>query len=349
MAKVDPRVQNYKFDVETDRKVQERLSDMGINKPDDLLPGRADIGLIAEGMGGTDVEVAPLIAEKVVRDRQFAQMAEDQGQEPQDAVVPDAPAADPAAVAATSDPDALTLAQQQLAEAQQEAERWKKQYGERENKLGDERRRMAERLARLEQAQQPAQAQYAPPQQYGAYDPRLLGNRDPDTPMTAAEVAALMQAQSVALGAQLQAKEAQFMETMRHMRGFDVTPDEEVTLLERHPWLATIDQASKMDALRSLVEPLRASAQAQTQPTNSGAATPRTPSMEDIARARVRTATTFIEPSTQGSAQEGAAIGLRDDALAKKAARLKELLNTPGGSISGEAEKLVNELAGRRT
>jgi len=70
--------------------------------------------------------------------------------------------------------------------------------------------------------------------------------------------------------------------------------------------------------------------------------------MEDIARARVRTATTFIEPSTQGSAQEQAAAGVRDDALAKKAARLKELLATPGGTNSGEAERLMNELAGRR-
>jgi hypothetical protein len=34
--------------------------------------------------------------------------------------------------------------------------------------------------------------------------------------------------------------------------------------------------------------------------------------------------------------------------MVKKAARLKELLRTPGGTDSGEAEKLMNELSRRR-
>jgi ABC-type thiamine transport system ATPase subunit len=79
---------------------------------------------------------------------------------------------------------------------------------------------------------------------------------------------------------------------------------------------------------------------------------PQRQNMEQLARARHITATTHIEPSTQGSPSEFSASGEDNSSLAKKAARLRELLDTPGAStdpkLGKEMERLMNETAGRR-
>jgi hypothetical protein len=359
MAKTDERIKTWEFDVETDQKVNQKLADMGINKIEDLGPGRGvvDAGSAANHLKGIDPAVSPLTAEKIIRDAQFDEMAGNPVQPTIEDTAQKEPAPPP-----PQDREATLTAE--LAAAKAEADDWKRKYGERENRLGDERRRTAERLARLEggtsgaggtvqtpQPQQPVSTGFTPAYQY---DPRILGGRDPDTPMTGGEVAALMQSLASAFGAQLSARETQLLETTKQLRNYDLTADEEVSLIERHAWLANLDRGAQMSAMRDLAPTLRT----QTNATNSGgAATPAAPvippvpqrqNMEALARARVRTATTYIEPSTQGSPNESSAAGEDNSALAKKAARLKELLATPGGTASGEAERLMNELSGVR-
>jgi hypothetical protein len=132
-------------------------------------------------------------------------------------------------------------------------------------------------------------------------------------------------------------------ETARSMQGFDLTPNEEADLLSNHTWLARLDRPAQMTAMRDLIKPVRDAA------TNSGKPqTPQVPAhVQELQRQHIAH-TTFIEPSAPGSEQEQQNLGGADPVLAKKAARLKELLDTPGGSNSGEAEKLMNELSRRR-
>lgn len=343
MGKTDDRIQNFEFDVEADQKVTKKLADMGINKVDDLAPGRQfDAGSAANHLKGIDPAVSPLLAEKIVRDAQFADMA---GHPANPTISEDDAQNAPAATPAPSREEQLNA---DLVAARAEADSWKQKYGERENKLGDERRRTAERLARLEGGTavlpQPTQTGFTPSMQY---DPRLLGGRDPDAPMTNAEGASLLQSMAQAWGSELTTREAQLLETTRQLRDYTVTPDQEVSLIERHKWLANLPRGEQMAAMRDLAPAIT------PQPTQtSGPPVPNKQDMVELARARLRTATTYIEPSTQGSPVESSAVGEDNSSLAKKAMRLRELMNIKGASTdpktSGEMERLMNELQGRR-
>ena len=334
----DPRIGNYEFDVEVDRKAKQRLAEMGVNKPEDLGPGRgADLAQVADQLGHVDADVSPLIAEKVMRDREMRKMA---GDDEQPTATPST--GESAPVAEPSD------FEKRLKAAEAEAADWKHKYGERENQLGTERKRTADRLAQLERgngtqsASQPTVYQGQPVN----YDPRILGDRDPSQPLTAGETAALLQQMSSAFGQQLNVRDRELMEVTRSIQGYDLTPGEEADLLGTHTWLGTLDRPSQMSAMRDLIGPARDKLK---QP--SGAANPQfTPNTNqtEMLRQRHLASTTFIEPSSPGSSQENQAASTHDYELGKKAARLKDLLATPGGSTSGEAERLMNELSGRR-
>jgi len=339
----DDRITTHEFDVETDQKVTQKLADMGINKIEDLGPGRGlDAGSAANHLMGIDPQVSPLLAEKIVRDAQFAEMAGHPGNPATDETEAPVPGTPPA-------PSREEQLNADLAAAKAEADDWKQKYGERENKLGDERRRTAERLARLEGGTavtpQPTQTGFTPSMQY---DPRLLGGRDPDAPMTNAEGASLLQSLAQAWGAELTTREAQLLETTRQLRDYNVTPDQEVSLIERHRWLANLPRGEQMAAMRDLAPAVTPT---NTQPSG----TPPVPNKQDmveLARARLRTATTYIEPSTQGSPVESSAAGEDNSTLAKKAMRLRELMNVKGAStdpkLGPEMERLMNETQGRR-
>jgi len=343
--KTDPRVTNDEFNAEVDRKTSERLAGMGINKPEDLEPGRIDLATAAIALKGIDPESDPFTADKVTRDEEFRRMAEGSGQ-PTVTAEPAPP--DPATPAAPSREEQLTA---DLAAAKSEADNWKQKYGKRENDLGDERRRTAERLIRLEgggnvaTTAQNVNTGFTPSMQY---DPRLLGGRDPDAPMTNAEGASLLQSLAQAWGAELTTREAQLLETTRQLRDYTVTPDQEVSLIERHRWLANLPRGEQMSAMRDLAPAITPQpTQASGQPP-----VPNKQDMVELARARVRTATTYIEPSSQGSPVEASAAGEDNSMLAKKAHRLRELMNTVGASTDSktgpEMERLMNELQGRR-
>ena len=325
----DDRISVAEFDVEVDRKTQQRLADMGINKPEDLGPGRGDLGQIAGQLGDVDADVSPLVAEKVMRDREFRKMA---GEEEQ-----------PTQVETQEQPkqeqtQAPTI-EQRLEAAEQQAAEWKNLLGKQGGKLGEERRATAERIAKLEEQVLRGSGQQNAVTQNPQYAQNTLTNVDPNEPMTGAQTQAMMLNMATAWGQHLEQRDQIAYDNMRQLRGYNVTVDQEADLLESHTWLTNLDRSSQMKAMSALAKPAE---------ENKSSGTPQVDPRAVALRAQHIATTTFIEPSATGSDQEKATFGGVDPELIKKAARLKELIKTKGGSDSGEAERLMNELSGRR-
>jgi hypothetical protein len=326
----------------------ETLGEMGIQDADDLGPGRGlDMGELARHLNSPEPDTTQEDMEDAVRDSQYEQMGETPEQ-PHIRLQPAAAPAEPEPV------DNLAKIQADLAEAQAESKRMKEQYARESEKWGNERKRYAEQKARQEQGvfggYVPPPNAYAPPAQSGVYDPRILGDTDPNAPLTAGQTAALMHSMAAAFGQQLSAREQSVIEAAREMRNYDLTSNEEADLIERHGWLATLDRASQIKAMRDLVAPLRAASQpaAATPPIK-----PQGVNMEALARARHLTATTFIEPSSRTSTQEQAAATGIDSALSKKIAEYKEAMKLRPGMPGDErgqygenlkAERLIKEI-----
>lgn len=345
-TKVDPRVQNFGFDVDVDMKVEEKLAEMGIKNADDLGMGRADAGLIARHIEDRiDPQLDPDLMDDARRDADWAREAGSPEQPASRTATPE-----PSTQQPEQPQDRLAQLQAELESRRAEAEDWKRKYGERENKLGEERKRTAERLARLEAtangtAYVPPQA--APYQQ--AYDPRILGGVDPDAPLTAGQTASLLQSMAAAFGSQLSARDQQIIEAAKQLRNYDLTSNEEADLIERHGWLATLDRTSQISAMRDLVQPLRAT----SKPAADAPMKPKGVDMLELARQKHLTATTFIEPSSRGSVQETQAATGVDSALAKKIGEYKEALRKRPGDKGVEfdsynanktAERLLVEI-----
>lgn len=357
MAKkgTDPRVEASEQNVTTQNAVNQALLDMGLKDADDLGPGRADLGLVAQRMNLPEPELDPDAIDEAIRDAEWEKSVESPEQ-PYKPVKPSAPAAAAPEQEPATESETPTLAQLQAERdaAQAEAKRMKEQYARESERWGNERKKVAERLARLEHGggsggfPQPS-SPYPMPPQPGYYDPRILGDTDPNAPLSAGQTAALLHSMASAFGQQLSAREQNVIEAAREMRNYDLTSNEEADLIERHGWLATLDRASQIKAMRDLVTPLRAA----SQPAAGAPLKPQGVNMEALARARHLTATTFIEPSSRGSTQEQQAATGVDSALAKKIAEYKEAMALrPGmtgyeGGQYGEnkkAERLLREI-----
>jgi len=322
----DVRISNFSFDVEADRKVEQQLAH-------EMLPNIAHID--------------PLMAEGALRDEDWARQAriETERVEPEALVTEDGKLAhaQPAAAPEPPKPDRLTQLEAALAEKQAALEASNKELGRLQNKFGDERKQVAERLARLETAARGASAQQNAATGYmPAYDPRILGDADPNVPLTAGQTAMLLQSMAAAFGSQLSAREQQILDAAKTMQGYDLTSNEEADLIERHGWLASLDRASQIRAMRDLVKPLRDS----NKPAAEAPLKPQGVNLAELARAKHLTATTFIEPSSTGSRQETQAATGVDSGLAKKIAEYRELMSKPYGTpgISEQAEKLLKEI-----
>lgn len=349
----DPRVEASEQNVTTQKAVNQALSDMGLQDADDLGSGRADFGLIAQRMNQPEPELDPDAIEEAQRDAQWEAQVQEPGQPYQPILKPSAPAAAAPEQEPATEIETPTLAQLQAERdaAQAEAKRMKEQYARESERWGNERKKVAERLARLEQGGgggSPSMPQFQQAQP-GYYDPRILGDTDPNAPLSAGQTAALLHSMASAFGQQLSAREQNVIEAAREMRNYDLTSNEEADLIERHGWLATLDRASQIKAMRDLVQPLRAA----SQPAAGAPMKPQGVNMEALARARHLTATTFIEPSSRGSTQEQQAATGVDSALAKKIAEYKEAMALrPGmtgyeGGQYGEnkkAERLLREI-----
>ena len=335
MPKTDKRVTDSEADVAAQHKANEILANAGIQDADDLGPGRFDVGLVAQHLAMPEPEVDPEAIEEAERDAEWQKSAESSGQ-PYQPVLPTLQTQ--FVPAETTEPtDPLGQAQAERDAAKAEAKRLGEQYARDSKKWGDERKRTAERLARLEQGASggyvPPPTTYAQPGQTPYYDPRILGDVDPNEPLTAGRGAAWLQSMAAAFGNQLNAREQSIIEAAHEMRNYDLTSNEEADLIERHGWLATLDRAAQIKAMRDLVQPLRAA----SPPAAGAPPKPQGVNMEALARARHLTATTFIEPSSRGSAQETAAATGVDTALAKKIAEYREAMNAKPGSQNFEA------------
>lgn len=334
MAGTDPRITNFEFDVEADRRATERLAEMGIKSPDDLGPGRADVGLIAQQLGKVDPETNPALMEEIKRQQDWVK----ESQAPYQPGQSETPAAQPQEPQAAA--DHLGALQAERDAAQAELKRMKEQYGRESTKWGDERKRVNERLARLEGGNgtgyaQPAQPVYSQSPQAGYYDPRVLGEVDPNAPLTAAQTAALLQSMAAAFGNQLNVRDQNVIEAARELRNYDLTTNEEADLIERHGWLATLDRSSQIKAMRDLVLPLRAA----SQPAAGAPIKPKGVDMVELARAKHLTATTYIEPSSRGSSQETMAATGTDSALAGKIAEYRKAIAARPGDKDFDADQ----------
>lgn len=333
----DPRIVEYEFDAEKELAMQDRLENIGVRDADDLGPGRADVGQLARVLNQPDPTDLPSEMEQAARTRDWVEQANAPEQPYQ---IPAQGQSPPQQAPQASEPvDNLAQLQATLAEAQAEAKRMKEQYARESEKWGNERKKHAERMARMEQGglggySTPSNT-YAQPAQPVYYDPRILGDVDPNVPLTAGQTAALLQNMAAAFGQQMNTREQTVIDAARELRNYDLTSNEEADLIERHGWLATLDRASQIKAMRDLVQPLRAASQPAAVPQ----LTPKPADMTALARARHLTATTFIEPSSRTSPQEQAAATGADSALAKKIAEYKTAINLRPGQPGFDADQ----------
>ena len=312
----NPNVQEYQLNMDAEIAARQQLEDAGVYKPEDLTSGRADIGRAAEVFtnAGIDEELAPLLAEKAIRDAQFAEQAGGDEQ-PEPAQSPEA----------APPQDRLSKMQADLEAAKAEAERFKTLYGRGENDKGNLRRRMREIEERLEgRSQQPT---YQPPM---GYNPAMTGYADPAAPVTAGDMQQALSAFAVAMGNVVRQTREEVIREARNLSKYDLTVDEEEDLLDGNPWLKSLPSGQREQAMMSLARPANGSARpAATRPTAN--LTPRPTTPEDALRARVRQ-TAFIEAPSGASLPERMAASATDMLTAQKLQKLKAALAKPGGS-----------------
>lgn len=343
-----PGVRNFQFDVDVDMAAEEKLASMGIKDAEDLGMGRADAGLIQRHIEERiDVNMDPELMDDARRHADW----EREANAPEQPAPRQTRTTEPQPAATEPAPDRLAQLQTELEAREAELKASNAELGRLQNKFGEERKRVAERLARLEAASgggnyAPAAPQYQP---QPTYDPRILGDVDPNVPLTAGQTAMLFQNMATAFGTQLSAREQQILNAAKQLRDYDLTSNEEADLIERHGWLASLDRASQISAMRDLVKPLRTA----SQPAVPAPIKPKGVDMVELARQRHLTATTFIEPSSRGSTQEQNAATGTDSALAKKIAEYKQALavrpGTPGAEFdqfgaNKKAERLLHEI-----
>lgn len=321
MAKPDERIVNYQQEREAAMKVQETLEQLGLGKIEDLGSGRADLGLYAEHMGDIGPEnPTGGFVEKVVRDAQWAEQA---GTQTQQSV--EAPAAQESA--SSPEPDELASTKAAAESAKQEAAEWKDKWGRQSYQVGELRKRLQE-LEHRGQAQ-PQASQWSSYQQPQVMPPM----RDPEAPITYADAMNLLMAHSAAVGNQLQQTYVSAIEAARRLGNYTLTPSEEADLQENHPWLLDLQPGKREQAMMELVKK-------PTEPAKQ--LTPTGMTQAELARARIRTVGTYIEPSSRMTAAEVAATTPTASVISKKIEALREALDKEGGSE--EAEKIIASL-----
>lgn len=315
---LDPRITNFTFDVETDRKVRQQLADAGVNKPEDLLRGQADIGKIGDLMRNQapDDEISPMVAEKIARDREFANMAQD---EPQ-------PQETQAEVEVKDAGEKLAELQRDYEGALAESRKWKNVSGRWKDKASNHEQRLRELETKMTQPYSPYNQQMVPDVR------QLIPGRDPNEPLTAQEVVALMMSQSAAFGNELQAIRKQAQEAQKEKERTSAVSDiDEAELLYSHPWLENLQDQQRERAMLDIM----ASRQASPTPPAPPPPNPNLANAEQM-RAKVREAN-FIESSNRGSRAELLAQDPAKVAQSQKITQLKEALAKPGGSKEAEA------------
>lgn len=336
----DPRVQNFTFDVEADMKAQEILGNMGIKDADDLGQGRADVGLIARHINERmDPQMDPDLMDTISRDAEWARQA-GTPEQPQPR-----PTGEPSA---TPPQDRLAQLQAQMESIVQERDTYKEKLEVAVKSAG------SRRLRRLESQLEQLTSRAVAPQTYNAIPPQAAG-LDPSQPMTAADVWNLMMAQSQAFGTRIDGAIKQAVTAARATQGYSLTADQEETLLDSHPWLESLPIGEREQAMMTLAKPNGNGSRPAVPP---GAVPPpvrpQGVDLLELARQKHLTATTFIEPSSRGSAPERDAVTGVDSNLAKKIAEYRDAIQQRPGQKGAEfdqfgsnvkAERLLREIS----
>jgi hypothetical protein len=296
------------------------LNDAGIFKPEDLMPGRMDMGKAAAILQrqGIDPEVSPIQAEKALRDADYLEQAgisQPQVQQPQQ-----------------QEPEPDRLAQLQAQLEQRDAEIRRLNNHDPEIKYRRRLRAIEERLSGIGQT-----TQTQPPQ----YPPVAMPNMgiDPNMPVTQADVMSLMMAQSQAFGTHLQRVREEAIKEARALRNYDLTPDEEEDLLDAHPWLQALPVGQREQAMYAVARPNVGNGSAPPAPGKR--LTPQPTSQEELMRQRVRQ-TAFIPAPNRSSVPEQEAHRGGDTARGLLLKKYQEAVNRPGGSE--DALKILTQL-----
>lgn len=306
---IDPRLEEFQINIEAEQKARQMLENAGVTKPEDVQTGRADFGRISQLLTNAQVdeEVHPYVAEKVIRDREWSDLAAQQqgaSGQPEQAKEEEAP-------------DRLALIQQELDAQKAETAKWKLLLGRSEDRRGKEERQHKDLLARM--------TPIAP-----LVDARQFTGKSGDEVMTAQEVSNLMMNLAAAFGNQIREAKEEAIKEARAPEEARIPVEVENELAEQYPWLTDLSQTQKERAIMDIL-----AAQPGTKaPISMRSAVPsqtKFPSAAEMGRARVREVG-FIEPSNKGSAAEQKSVTPAQQGLQAKLAELRDALKRPGGS-----------------
>jgi len=274
----------------------------------DERPGMSDTVNLFD-QSPLDTELNPILADKMRRNREFSDLAAAQNQQ----LEAQRPATEEAEVDVNT---RLALLEQEAEANRLEATKWRLKVARTEEKLKKNQKRLNE----LQQ-----QPQVVPQQQY--VDPRMLIGRGPEDVITGQDAANLFMSMATALGNQLRQNNEYIMEQLRsEKQPSEVDPDIEATLVEAHPWLESLDDASRAKAMADLARTDTAP-QAPPQPKPRPITGPKV----EQARARVREMG-HIEQSNRGSEAERR--GQTPAVTGRQAliAEYNDVVKKPGGS-----------------
>ncbi len=268
-------------------------------------------------------EINPFVADKMKRDKDF-----------QDAAALQQNMTDPQA---TASPDEEVSVEDRLSELQRQNEEFRIQATKAQLKAARMEEKHKKDQRRLQELQQ--QAPMAP---MNPYDSRALLGRSPEESVTAQDISNLMMSFAAAQGNRIAQLKDEIVEGLRESKqSSEIDPDAEAVIVEAHPWLLSMDEASRQRAIadlsRSTQQQAVAPAQAPARPRPLAG-----PSVEQ-ARARVRDAG-YIETSNRGAQAERTMQNPARVAQAQKFAELKAALTRTDGKGSDLALKILADL-----
>ena len=303
---VDSRIVNFNLDMENEIALRQRMAEGAVQKPDDMLSGRADLNSQAVEEAPT-----PYVEEKLARDQSWARQASAEPHKPEP----------PEEVIARETDSRLSSMQDKLRQQNEELDKWKyvaKRH--KADKLGLESR-LRDLETRVNQVQP-------------INDVRQMTGKNPDDILTAQEVTNLMLGLANVVGQQINGLRADVVKNVS--RNTQVPEVDEAELVYTHPWLEQLPDAQRERAMLDIMATRNAGRPPAPEPPPQP-----TPRQTEAARSQVRDAN-YIETSNRANRTEFLAQEPQKAAAAQNIAKLQELLNKRGGA--DEAAKIFAAL-----
>lgn len=302
-------VSSFTFDVAADRQAAPTAPD----KSNQVLMGRNDLDRFQQ-MQNQDPdsdELNPIVAEKRMRDAEFAAMA---GENPN-------PEAVEQEKARRTDENKRVEKESKLFQLGAELDKWKAIAKRRK----DDQSAMETRLRQLESRVN---------QNQPSFDVRQMTGKNPEELLTAGEVTNLMINLAGVFGQQIQGVRDEAAQFVQGNKSKAVSDVDEAELTYMHPWLEQLPVAQRERAMMDMLA-------TRNQPPEPEPPPPPTFRQVEQVRSRVREAN-YIEASNRGSIPERTAQEPQQVAANQKIEELKKLLSKPGGSA--QAGELLTAL-----